>query len=288
MKKIPVFYMNEMMVDKVLESPSPRKPKEVVKQWQEKGFPLDIHSFNPVTLAKIKCVHAPDFVDGIMNGEIENGFYTKDKEVAISLPYTSGSFLAAAKEALHNKSVAVSPTSGFHHAEYNKAMGYCTFNGLMIAAKSLLDNGLAQHIGILDCDYHYGNGTHDIINVLDLHENITHITARLNYPYEADNFLTYLKGFLTDFAHEGIDILFYQAGADAHIDDPFGGFLSTEQMRLRDCIVFKFCYENAIPVVWNLAGGYQEEVLPDGTTTIQKVLDLHNNTMQECVKVFVK
>ena len=70
----------------------------------------------------VKKVHDNNFVDKIMSAKLANGFGSKDQEVINSLPYTSGSFLAAAREALKS-SLAVSPTSGFHHAEYNKAMG---------------------------------------------------------------------------------------------------------------------------------------------------------------------
>ena len=64
----------------------------------------------------------------------------------------------------------------------------------------------------------------------------------------------------------------------SEVDDMFGGYLTSEQMRLRDEIVFKFCKKNNIPVAWNLAGGYQ--------TPIQKVLELHETTLKECIKVY--
>jgi acetoin utilization deacetylase AcuC-like enzyme len=69
------------------------------------------------------------------------------------------------------------------------------------------------------------------------------------------------------------DLVLYQAGADSHIDDPFGGRFTTEQFRLRDQIVFKKLSELEIPVVWNLAGGYQDP--------IEKVLSLHTITAEE-------
>lgn len=283
MQKIPVFYSDKMMVDKVQESPSPRKPREVMLEWQKNNYPMDIQEFDPVSIEQIKAVHDEEFVHGILNGTIENGFYTTDQEVIVSLPYTSGSFLAAARQSLHNGKVAVSPTSGFHHAEYKKAMGYCTFNGLMVSAKALLDEKLVQNIAILDCDYHYGNGTENIINQLGLNEQVMNITGRKSYPYEASEFFKLLPQFLKSFIVKDVDIVFYQAGADAHIDDPFGGFLSTEEMLWRDEMVFEFCKQHKIPVVWNLAGGYQE----DEHGNIQKVLDLHNNTMKACQEVYL-
>lgn len=74
--------------------------------------------------------------------------------------------------------------------------------------------------------------------------------------------------------------MFYQAGADPHIDDPLGGELTTEQMRQRDRIVFEYAKEEKKPIVWNLAVGYQ---IP-----IDKVIELHLNTVEECIKTYKK
>jgi acetoin utilization deacetylase AcuC-like enzyme len=71
--------------------------------------------------------------------------------------------LAAAEYAVLHNEVVCSPTSGFHHAEYRNAGGYCTFNGLMVTALALKDAGLVNRVAILDCDAHYGNGTDSII-----------------------------------------------------------------------------------------------------------------------------
>ena len=73
-----------------------------------------------------------------------------------------------------------------------------------------------------------------------------------------------------------MDIIFYQAGADPHINDPLGGSLTTEQMRKRDELVFKTFSKLGIPVVWNLAGGYQDP--------IEKVLALHKTTYEIALK----
>ena len=70
----------------------------------------------------------------------------------------------------------------------------------------------------------------------------------------------------------------YQAGADPHVNDPLGGDLTTEQMLERDRIVFKFAKNNNIPIVWNLAGGYQKD--------FSKVLEIHENTLKACIEVY--
>ncbi len=46
-----------------------------------------------------------------------------------------------------------------HHAKKNKAMGFCLFNNVAIAANYLLKNNLVQKIAIVDFDVHHGNGT---------------------------------------------------------------------------------------------------------------------------------
>ena len=110
-----------MVADSGSFSPSASKPRLAVESWQVLGLPLDIRSFDPVTRAQIKRAHNPVFVDDLLDCRIENGFGNHRAEVAASLPYTSGSMLAAAQEALRNGVGAVSPTSGFHHAGYAHA-----------------------------------------------------------------------------------------------------------------------------------------------------------------------
>lgn len=50
-----------------------------------------------------------------------------------------------------------------HHAEYDKAMGFCLFNNAVIAAHYFLDHYNLERAAILDFDVHHGNGTEDII-----------------------------------------------------------------------------------------------------------------------------
>jgi acetoin utilization deacetylase AcuC-like enzyme len=63
------------------------------------------------------------------------------------------------------------------------------------------------------------------------------------------------------------------------VDDPLGGYLTTEQLLERDRLVFRGAALHGIPVVWNLAGGYQDPV--------EKVVAIHANTMQACVEADV-
>lgn len=257
-------------------SPSAGKPALVAKSFMEIGLAEIVGDFEPATIEDFSLAHDLDHVRAILSGERPNGFGNTSEEVAASLPWTTGSMLAAGRYALENNTVAASLTSGFHHAGYTYSNGFCTFNGLMVTARRLLQSG-ATRVGILDLDAHLGDGTEDIIRHFDLHGHIVHYTfGRDRRSLKQGEWLQTLPQALERF--KTCDAILYQAGADPHEDDPLGGHLSTEVMRFRDRLVFQFCKTNGIPVAWNLAGGYQDP--------IEKVIDLHVNTLVECAKVY--
>jgi acetoin utilization deacetylase AcuC-like enzyme len=281
-KAIPVFYSHQMVADTQSYSPSAGKPKAVVADWMFNELPVEIVPANAVTPDQIKYAHDSRHVDFILACEKPNGFGNKDASVAASLPYTIGAMRDASEHALRH-GVACAPVSGFHHAGYDFAGGFCTFNGLMVAAIDLKRKGLANRIAILDLDMHYGNGTQDILDILD--PNMLEHFSQSFQAEEAEEFLYNLPIYIQKWTerNEPLDLLMYQAGADSHVDDPLGGYLTTEQMRRRDRIVFETCKKLDVPVVWNLAGGYQR----DGIGSIAPVLALHRATMEECMAVYL-
>jgi acetoin utilization deacetylase AcuC-like enzyme len=282
MTNLKIFYSPKQTVrDNTSFSPSAGKPEHVVNQFQKTGR-VDVRSgWMPLTQDDISIAHDAKFVDDILKLRRSNGFNNKLPSVAASLPYTAGSFFRAAEYALENKTVAMSPTSGFHHSGYDSCHGFCTFNGLMIAAFLLWRDYAVSKIGIIDFDAHYGDGTADIISSVEgASDVIEHLTFGA-FAKNGMNFNLWLDRLEADLIERfnECDILFYQAGADPHINDPLGGFLTTEQMKRRDEIVFKVAKKLNKPIVWNLAGGYQNP--------LQKVLDIHNNTLQACLEHYV-
>ncbi|MBN8462136.1 MAG: hypothetical protein J0M01_04880 [Dechloromonas sp.] len=271
---IPVFYTPAMVADSGSYSPSAAKPAEAVASWQRLGLPLNIVSPQPVTAGQLATAHDAGFVADVLAGRRNNGFGNRSPAVAASLPLTSGAFLAAAREALANGIGAVAPCSGFHHAGYDYAGGFCTFNGLMVTANTLFAEGRVSRVGILDFDQHWGNGTDDIIARLHLDDAVVHYSPReYSRASRAEAFLTAIPKILERFAR--CDLILYQAGADPHVDDPLGGWLTTGQIHRRDRAVFDGLRRLGIPVAWNLAGGYQR----DAGGGIRPVLDIHDNTL---------
>jgi acetoin utilization deacetylase AcuC-like enzyme len=276
---VPVYYYNAMVADCEGFSPSAGKPKAVVATWLSQGLPIQIIEPAPVSRLELYRSHDPNYVDAVLDLARDNGFSERSASVANSLAYTCGAMLSAARAAIANHAVAVAPCSGFHHAGFDHGGGYCTFNGLAVAAVGLRAEGLAEQVGILDFDQHYGNGTDDILNTLKL-DWIKHITSGKTYgeASQAPVFLSRIPDMVWSMRH--CNVILYQAGADPHIDDPLGGWLTTSQLAWRDHAVFAAANAIGVPVAWNLAGGYQKP--------FSKVLEIHDNTMSACVDVYTE
>jgi len=310
MNKLKVFFNEKQATEAQTSfSPSAKKPKILVEQWLETGQPIEVISdFEPATMEQFYRAHEKEHIDAVMAGKKNNGFFNNLPEIAATLPWTTGSLMAAAIHAWENKTITMSPTSGFHHATQDASMGFCTFNGLMTTALELLQRGVSK-VGILDLDHHYGNGTADIIkwvvgtdgweNFEPMEDRFHHYTVggdirfnkvvaehdgRVYYAWNGgdatEKWLENLPKIIAGF--EGCDLVIFQAGADPHIDDPCHkmldavGALTTEQFLQRDRMVFEGLSALQMPIAWNLAGGYQKP--------LQKVLDIHTQTLTECMR----
>lgn len=278
---IPVFYSPRMLAASRFFAPGTFKPGACVDDWRAHGLAIEVRDFEPASRESLALAHDPRYVDGILECRLMNGFNGFQPDVAATLPYTTGAMMAAAEEAVLNGGFACAPVSGFHHARFDSAAGYCTFNGLVVAARHLQKHGYALRVGILDLDQHLGDGTEQIIDRLKL-DRIEHYSAGLEQRTARDA-EPFLRG-LADLMRKRFDrcqVLLYQAGADPHITDPLGGWMTTEQLARRDRIVFETAQELGLPVAWDLAGGYQR----DADDTIAPVLEIHRNTMKACIDV---
>lgn len=294
MKNIPVAFDAHMVADAKSYSPSAYKPAAVMADWAQRldALPHNLIPVRPATVEQLLTAHSGGYVADVLSCRAENGFGNTEKSVAQALPWMVGSMLYAAQHVLSGRygsmresdiPAACSPSSGFHHASFSRGAGFCTFNGLLITAIVLKNMGLVRKVAIIDCDYHYGDGTQEIIDHLGL-KWINHWSAGAYFkrPDQAQDFMLGLP-YAVKHAAAGCDLALYQAGADQHRLDPLGGLLTTEQMARRDRQVFWVLREYGVPVVWNLAGGYQRDM----NCTIEPVLALHRNTMRQCVDIYV-
>jgi len=175
-----------------------------------------------------------------------------------------------------------------HHAEKDKAMGFCIYNNVAVGANYLIEKYKYSKVAIIDFDVHHGNGTQDIFYD---NEKVLYISTHqypyypgsgsekekgkfnniLNIPLEAgttaeeylnayENVLKKLKEFKPEF-------LLFSAGFDAHIDDPLAQLrLSSEDfyhLTKRTLEISKsICNGNVVSI---LQGGYDLKALQDST-----------------------
>ena len=297
-KSLAVFYMPRMAADSGSYSPSAGKPRIVVESWLQnqgrEGVPaVRIVEPTVATIEQLSSVHDPRFVHDVLYGLRDNGFGNRRTDVCLSLPWTSGALLSAARYALAHpdEPAPCAPTSGYHHAGRAFSGGFCTFNGLMVAARVLTQEGACRKVGILDLDAHYSNGTDDIIQHFDQEwragRELHPLTWVENYsvghhhtrPEHATRFMQELPE-IVDRMARSCGLVIFQAGADMHRDDPLGGVLSTEELAERDRIVFERCWYWRVPCCWVFSGGYRR----GGVTGIDPVVEVHTNTALAAIR----
>jgi acetoin utilization deacetylase AcuC-like enzyme len=255
-------------------SPSGEKPAAVVSDWAKRDWIQKV-DFEPATDEDLALAHCPSYVSSIFAGETSNGHGNCDSDVAESTRWTVGSMVAAAAAAVQDKTITCSPSSGFHHAGYDTNHGFCTFNGLIVAARNALAMPGVSRVAVLDCDWHAGDGTQEIIDHLRIGDEVLHYSSGMQWPSSVPQYFDWLDESLSQIAQDDVDLILYQAGADAHKDDPLGGLLNNDELAQRDRLVFDLYADRHIPIAWNLAGGYQR----DSDGSIEKVLTIHRATM---------
>jgi acetoin utilization deacetylase AcuC-like enzyme len=141
-----------------------------------------------------------------------------------------------------------------------------------IAALKALSELNISKIAVLDCDYHYADGTINLlkdnpnIDVYDiyggLHSNSAILVEASNIkvfnPQNSDEYFKSLHEVFTSLASQKYDAILYDAGMDIWINDRIGGIsgMGTEQIRQRDTEIFECAKSLHIPIAFMLGGGY--------------------------------
>jgi len=191
---------------------------------------------------------------------------------------------------IDNAFCAVRPPG--HHAERDKAMGFCYFNNVAIAARYLQMEWGIRKIGIIDFDVHHGNGTQHIFEqdpsvfYYSMHEHPSFAypgTGRVfekgsgpgvgvtrNYPIlpgQGDSDYIYLieHDFFPTFDRFEPEVILVSAGFDAHADDDMSGIkLSTEGFSRMMKEIVQMAENHADGrLISVLEGGYCLERLPE-------------------------
>lgn len=120
------------------------------------------------TVEELEMVHAPEYISYVKN-RAERGGGWLDPDTVVCLRsyevalYAAGGLLMAVEKVMRGElgsAFALIRPPG-HHALRNRAMGFCLFNNVAIAAKFALAKFSINRVLIVDFDVHHGNGTQD-------------------------------------------------------------------------------------------------------------------------------
>ncbi|REG84979.1 histone deacetylase family protein [Marinomonas pollencensis] len=236
------------------------------------------------TRAQLAAAHSVDYVDTIFAKAPEQGQLEVEPETLL-MPHTLEAAIHAAgavvqavdlvmKGAMDNAFCAVRPPG--HHAETDRAMGFCFFNNVAVGAKHAMAHYNLKRIAIIDFDVHHGNGTEAIFNG---NESVLYASSYQHpfYPYadpgvSHDNILHMplaagsgseeFRAAMTDVLLPRLalfkpELVMISAGFDAHKSDPMG------QLRLEDND-FQWITEQLVEIAEQYCQGRLVSVLEGG------------------------
>lgn len=131
---------------------------------------LQHHNAPLATREQLCRVHDADYVEQIFRLSPEQGHVEIDSDTSMN-PHTLTAALRAAGAMVLGVDLVMSgkTSAAFcntrppgHHAEHNKAMGFCIFNNIAVGAAHALHDYNLERVAIVDFDVHHGNGTEDI------------------------------------------------------------------------------------------------------------------------------
>ena len=184
-----------------------------------------------------------------------------------------------------------------HHAEKDKAMGFCIYNNVAVGANYLLNQYKYKKVAIIDFDVHHGNGTQDIFFE---NEKVLYISTH-QYPYypgtgdekekgkynnifniplpagtTSEEYLNAYEFVLKKIKEFKPEFILLSAGFDAHKDDPLAQLQLTSKdfynLTKRTLSLSKLYCEGKVVSI--LEGGYDLNALQEST-------EMHVNALLE-------
>ncbi len=291
MKRVGFLY-DEIFLKHIMPQFHPESPErlEVILKTLKNSDIWDklIHNGpRRATVKEIEAVHDPDYVKWMsgFTGYADPDTYVSGDTYEAAL-YAAGAVLTAVhsiKEGwLDRAFCAVRPPG--HHAEANRAMGFCIFNNIAVGARGAQRLGM-KRVFIIDFDVHHGNGTQ---HMFEADPSVYYLSTH-QYPFYpgtgADSETGSGAGEGTVYnipmppgsgdkqymrVYQDIvpplvsrfnpDIVLVSAGYDIYKDDPLAGIRVSEE-GLRAIVKAILSAAGDLPVVFTLEGGYDLSAL---------------------------
>jgi acetoin utilization deacetylase AcuC-like enzyme len=226
------------------------------------------------TNAQLLRAHSREHVEGVANAlehfDLDTPFYPN---IELHARRSAGAAIEATSCALRGEAAFSLMRPPGHHATRDRAMGFCYFSNVAVAALGALENG-AKRIAIWDFDGHHGNGTEAIIahderiRFASIHQFPAYPGTGAKSFANIDNYpiapFTARSGIL-DIARRSLvkliafepDLLLVSAGFDAYAGDPL---LQLTLEREDFAKLGEWLGQIDIPVAVVLEGGYSNDL----------------------------
>ena len=255
----------------------------------------------------LTIAHSKEYIENVQKAFPSNSFVYLDGDTIVSPGSKEatidavGSIISAIdgveKKEFKNAFCVVRPPG--HHAEKNKAMGFCIYNNVAIGARYLINHYKYQKVAIIDFDVHHGNGTQDIF--FD-DKKVLYISTH-QYPYypgtggenekgkynnifniplpagtNSEEYLNVYEHVLKKLNEFKPNFILFSAGFDAHKNDPLAQLkLNSKDYYEITKRTLEYSKKNCDgKVVSILEGGYDLNALADSANEHVKALLEYN------------
>lgn len=232
----------------------PARLRRIIDMLQDEFDDCPFHdTIPPIDKDTVLAIHDAEYVDTLLDPN--HAFPVSIDGDTVLTEHTANAALTAAGCAVKGVNLIASGETNTafcairppgHHAEYNRAMGFCFINTAYLSADYAIKKGF-KNVVIVDWDVHHGNGTDNLVR----HHNPEHIFYTsmhqsplfpgtgvlenesahhhiLNIPVVAETTPAQYKDIFTNELIPWVeniqpDLIIISAGFDAHADDPLAG-----------------------------------------------------------------
>ncbi len=284
----------------------PRRLEALLSSFAERPLPRTLlFSPRPATRDEVARVHAPAYIERLV--ALHGKSAVLDADTSVSPRSVEAAFVAAGAAISAVDAVVQGPACASfalvrppgHHAERHRAMGFCLFNHVAIAAEHARVTHGIERIAIVDWDVHHGNGTqHAFYDRSDVLYVSTHQHPHypgtglaelrgsgegegfnVNVPLPAGAGDAHLARVVDEVVAPALDefrpgLVLCSAGYDAHRDDPLGGLEWSEAAfaHVAACVRRAADRHASGRVACVLEGGYHVESLVESVRATLRAL----------------
>jgi acetoin utilization deacetylase AcuC-like enzyme len=243
----------------------------------------------------LALVHGAEYLQKVRTGTL-----TPDEIQLLELPWVPGldegfrlmvGGTCLATERALEEHVVVHLGGGFHHAFAHHGEGFCLFNDIAVAVRTLQRSQRLERAAVIDCDVHHGNGTAAIFRddpsvfTFSIHQQHNYPLVKPSSDLDIgladgagdEEYLARMMEALPVIMRSDPQLIVYLAGADPFLGDRLGGLsLTFDGLRRRDRMVFDASRAAGAAVAIVLAGGYAADV--------EDTVQVHVNTVSEALR----